>query len=98
MFAAPAATFPPAIATSRTALTFFRGSMPWPPFSKRAYFGWADTPAAPAMTRQMTVRFTSPSTVGVAPCRPLRRQVLAHVERARHAVARDRAGELEAQC
>jgi hypothetical protein len=44
ILAATAATFPFAMATSRTALIWFRASMTCPPFSRRSYFCCADPP------------------------------------------------------
>ena len=46
MFAATAAIFPPAIATSRTALVPLFGSMTCPPRSSRSYFVSAMAPPA----------------------------------------------------
>src|SRR5262245_25377360 len=102
--AATAATLPSAIATSRTALIRFLGSMTWPPFRSRSYFccagAWpidASTKQAPAANAIVSSLIASPPTVLVPPCRPFPRQVLAHVERARHSVGGDGAAEPEAQ-
>src|SRR6185295_12262066 len=104
MLAAMAATFPFAMATSRTALIRFLGSMTWPPFKRRSYFCCAvtwltqtstrDIPAA----RQQTFNLMASSPAIVVPLgTPLRVQVFAHVERSGHTVSRGGAVEAEAQ-
>src|SRR4029453_18653351 len=104
MFAVTAATFPSAMATSRTALILFLGSMTWPPFNRGSYLRCAvtwltlsstsDTPTA----RHVACKAIASSPAIVVPLgTPCRHQVFAHVERSGHAVGRDRAVEAEAQ-
>src|SRR5437868_14307017 len=105
---ATAATLPFAMATSRTALMRLRGSMRWPPLRSRSYFCCggacrAGMGMAAAITRHTAAAYValtlivSASPVIVALRGPLRGQVLAHVECARHRVACDGAGKTEAQ-
>src|SRR5262245_22953537 len=99
MRAATAATLPLAIATSRTEVMLLRASTRWPPLRSRSYFCGADNwmVAAAANNTAIAVFMASASSI-LVPCRgPRGGKVLAHVERARHPVARDRAGEAEAQ-
>src|SRR5713101_5003069 len=104
MFAATAATFPFAMATSRTALILFLGSMTWPPFKRRSYFCCAETCVIEHITRPIAAvcqgfnLMTLASPIIVPGRTPLRREVLAHVERARHRVACDSPRKTEAQC
>ena len=101
MRGATAATLPPAMATSRTALMPFLGSMTCPPRRRRSYFGSAAEPARgrrpTARTTEDGDRFTrimrSAPSRGAPPRRPAAAQVFAHVEGAAHLVARDLAGE-----
>src|SRR5690348_4219597 len=103
MLAATAATLPFAIATSRTALILFLGSMTCPPFSWRSYFCCASRRLRQQRTRRTQAAFltftsiASTPPVVVPPGRPLRRQVFAHIERARHLVTGDLSGETETQ-
>src|SRR5262245_40250176 len=104
MFAATAATFPFAMATSRTALILFRPSMTWPPFNRRSYFCCAETLQTqksaneiPAARHKTFNRIASSPAIVVLLGTPLRHQILAHVERSGHAVSRCRAGEAETQ-
>src|SRR5262245_43177757 len=103
MRAATAATRPFAIATSRTALMPFFGSIRWPPFSSRSYFCGAGVWRIGAIARHTTTAHVNvslialPSSIVVPLCGPLRREVLAHVERPRHLGAGDGAREPEAQ-
>src|SRR5262249_22240940 len=108
MRAATAATLPSAMATSRTALMRFLGSMTWPPLRSRSYFCCAGCGCAGAWPIAASARHTpaanvdftfivSPSSEVVPPGAPLRGQVLAHVERPRHLRGRDGAREAEAQ-
>src|SRR5262245_47543521 len=99
IFAATAATLPSAMATSRTALVPFFGSMRWPPCRRTSYFGGSavrPTRGRRARTRAMRQGvFVIASGPGraVAGGRPLRPQVLPHLQRAREGVAGDRARE-----
>src|SRR5262249_21079681 len=79
--------------------------MTWPPLSSRSYFCCADTqcsrcarsrvvPIAPMALARVT---PSPPTILVPPGGPLRGEILAHVERARHLIPVHVAGEPEAQ-
>src|SRR6266567_3000868 len=103
MRAATAATLPSAMATSRTALILFLGSMTCPPFKSRSYFccaGRRPVAASRRYTPAAYVAFTLivlPSSIVVPLRAPLRRQILAHVERPGHLAAGDGAGETEAQ-
>src|SRR5438309_3031459 len=93
---ATAAIFPPAMATSRTALIPFLGSMTWPPRSSRSYLGSAAAALVAAANRATAARRliegSAPSRDAPLRC-PASAQVLAHVERARHRVAGDLAVE-----
>src|SRR5438552_9498994 len=98
MRGATAATFPPAMATSRSALTPFRGSMRWPPRRSRSYFGSAAAAAPAAKTRSPAFRRIEGITGSrlprpVPPGRPPGPQVLAELQRPRHLVAGHLAGE-----
>src|SRR2546427_7088376 len=105
MEAATAATFPFAMATSRTALIWFLGSMTWPPFNRRSYCccgcaeAWFIKMSASdiAVTCVAFSLMALPSTIVVPRGAPLRGQVLTHIERAGHRVARDGAGKTETQ-
>src|SRR6266699_466612 len=104
MLAATAAIFPFAMATSRTALILFLGSMRWPPFKRRSYFCCAETwlkqkstTASPDARLQTFNPMTSSPAIVVPPGTPLRHQVLAHVERSGHRVCRGRAVEAKTQ-
>src|SRR4029453_15470257 len=92
-----AAIFPPAMATSRTALVPLRGSMTCPPRKRTSYFGsvaWTP-PANPRNNTSVTApqRFAGPGSGSPPPGCPAGGQVLAHVGPARHLVARDCSGE-----
>src|SRR5712664_3844983 len=101
MFCATVATFPFAMATSRTALILFLGSMTWPPFKRRSYFCCAETWLIQTRPRDIPTAYLAfslmalTSTIVVPPGTPFRRQVLTHIERARHRVTRDDAGKTE---
>src|SRR5207247_8678745 len=93
---ATAASFPPAMATSRTALRSLRGSIRWPPRRSRSYFGSAvAVPAASSHHSPAARRLIAGSGLprGAALRGPAAGQVLAHVEGARHLVAGDLARE-----
>src|SRR6185503_18439446 len=86
-------TFPPAMATSRTALRPFLGSMTCPPLRRRSYFGSAaETEVATARPRSARSRgvifMTSAPPPGAPPGRPFAAQVFAHVQGPSHLVAR----------
>src|SRR2546425_12914948 len=102
MRGATAATFPPAIATSRTASTPFFASITWPPRRSRSYFGSAALAVAAARssrpaTRRVEGITRSRSPRHAPPGRPPGPQVLAHLEGARHLVAGDLAREVVVQ-
>src|ERR671918_799333 len=100
MRGATAATLPPAMATSRTALMLLRGSIKWPPRRRTSYFGSAAraSPPRPATSSsgvsgaaQARMRSGPPAHAPLG--RPAGAEVLAHVERPRHLVAGHLAGE-----
>src|SRR2546425_12813001 len=105
MAAATAATFPFEMATSRTALILFLGSMTWPPFKSRSYFcgGCAETWLIQARTTDIPRACATgslmalTSTIVVPLGTPLCGQGLTHVERAGHRGARDGARKTENQ-
>src|SRR5438105_11500710 len=89
-----AATLPAAMATSRTALRWLRGSMTWPPRRSRSYLGSAARAEAARARHQATSRkvrsrgMTSASPRRAARRGPAAAQVLAQVEGPRHLLAR----------